>query len=205
MKLPPKTVERLSRYRRVLNKYNSMEEPYIFSHDMAKLMQLTAVQIRRDMMLLGISGNYRNGYNVKSLLESINETLSVPKAQGATIIGMGELGQALSRIISSNPSCPAVIPVTFDTDPQIANQTYHNIPCMDFTKSAELINTHNIKIAVISIITPDIQEIIDSLVISGIKSFINFSGGPFRVPEEVVLKDFDLRTAMDELAYFVND
>lgn len=203
-KLPPKTVERLSRYRRVLHKYDSMEDPYIFSHDLARLMQLTAVQVRRDMMLLGISGNYRNGYGVKDLLQSINDTLSIPKTQKATIIGMNELGQALLKLISSNPSCPAIIPVTFDVDPQIANRSYHQIPCLNFNRSAEYIVDHNIKIAIITISTPDIQEIIDSLVVTGIQSIVNISGGPFRTPEDVLLKDFDIRTALDELSYFVS-
>lgn len=204
MKLPPKTVERLSRYRRVLNKYKDMDEPHIFSHDLGSLMQLTAVQVRRDMMLLGISGNYKNGYNVKALLQAIDETLTIPKAQAATIVGMGDLGKALLGMISSNPACPVVIPVTFDTDLRQSNKIYHGISCLDFTHAAAKIQQHGIKIAIISMISSDIQEVIDSLVVSGIESFINLSGGPFRVPESILLKDYDIRTALDELAYFVN-
>ncbi|MCF8367975.1 MAG: redox-sensing transcriptional repressor Rex [Bacteroidales bacterium] len=204
MKLPARTVERLSQYRRVLQKYKDLNEAYIFSHDLARLMHLTAVQIRRDMMLLGISGNYRNGYNVIEILKSINETLTIPKAQKATIIGMGDLGKALLKHIGSNPSCPVLIPVTFDINPLLTNKSYHMTPCVDFTKSAEYIQKYNIKIAIISIVTTEIQEIIDSLIVSGIKSILNFSGGPFRVPEGIYLKDYDIRTTMDEISYFIS-
>ncbi len=203
-KLPVKTVERLSQYRRVLQKYNEMEEPYIFSHDLARLMQLTAVKVRRDMMLLGMSGNYRNGYNVKEILVAINDTLTIPKAQKATIIGMGDLGKALLKHISSNPACPVLIPVTFDTNPARTNQSYHLIPCVDFTKCAEYIQKYNIKIAIIATVSPDIQNIIDSLIVSGIESFVNYSAGPFRVPEDIYLRDYDIRTTMDELSYFIS-
>ncbi len=204
MKLPAKTVERLSQYRRVLQRYEGMEEPYIFSHALAKLLHITAVQVRRDLMLINISGNYRHGYNVKDLLSNINNTLTTPKAQGATIIGMGVLGQALLKHISSNPVCPANIPVTFDFTASRANKSFHKIPCYDFTRSAELISKHNIKIAILALVTPDIQEIVDSLIISGIVSFVNFSGGPFRVPDEIILKDYDIRTTLEELSYFIS-
>lgn len=204
MKLPAKTVERLSQYRRVLQKYEDLDELYIYSHDLAKLLHITAVQVRRDLMLINISGSYRHGYNVKELLDNINNTLTIPKAQNATIIGMTALGQALLKHISTNPACPANIPATFDLNPNRANKDYHNIHCYDFTKSAEIIASQNIKIALIAIATSDIQEIVDSLIISGIVSFINFSGGPFRVPDEIILKDYDIRTTLDELSYFIS-
>lgn len=204
MKLPSKTVERLSQYRRVLQRYEGMEEPYIFSHALAKLLHITAVQVRHDLMLINISGNYRHGYNVKELLESINNTLTTPKEQGATIIGMGVLGQALLKHISSNPVCPANIPATFDFNADRTNKSYHKIPCYNFTRSAELIAKHKIKIAILAIGTPDIQEIVDSLILSGIVSFVNFSGGPFRVPDEIILKDYDIRTTLEELSYFIS-
>ncbi len=204
MKLPAKTVERLSQYRRVLQRYEDMEEPYIFSHSLAKLLHITAVQVRRDLMLVNISGSYRHGYNVKELLKSITNTLSTPKEQGATIIGMGVLGQALLKHISSNPVCPANIPATFDFSAKRTNKSYHKIPCYDFTRSAELIAKHKIKIAILAIATPDIQEIVDSLIISGIVSIVNFSGGPFRVPDKIILKDYDIPTTLEEISDFVS-
>lgn len=203
-KLPSKTVERISQYRRVMKKYENLEEPYIFSHDLANLLHLTAVQVRRDLMLLGISGNYRNGYKVKDILKHIDKTLTIPKAQKATIIGMGQFGQALLKHIGSNPACPVLIPVTFDTNPKHTNQSYHTIPCKNIVEAPAYIEAQNINIAIIAIVSPEIQEIVDSLIQSGIKSIVNYSGGPFRVPENFHLKDYDIRTTMDELAYFIS-
>ena len=64
MKLPKKTIQRLSRYRRLLLKYQYLSDPYIYSHDLARLLNLNPVQVRRDLMLIGSSGNHRKGYNV---------------------------------------------------------------------------------------------------------------------------------------------
>ncbi|PLX14229.1 MAG: redox-sensing transcriptional repressor Rex, partial [Marinilabiliales bacterium] len=63
-KLPFRTVERLSKYRRMLRQYEFLEEPHIFSHDLARIMQITPEQVRRDLMLIGVKGNDIRGYNV---------------------------------------------------------------------------------------------------------------------------------------------
>lgn len=203
MKLPPKTVERLSQYRRILKNYKYLEESYIFSHDLATLLKINPVQVRHDFMLIGFSGSSRNGYRVNDLLEYINSTLTIPKDQKATIIGMGKLGIALLKHISSNPVCPVLIPATFDINTKKTNKKYYGINCYDLTKAPELITKYNIRIAIIAITTNDIQEIVDSLLFSGIKSIVNFSGGPFRVPDNIYLKDFDIRTTLEEVSYFI--
>jgi len=204
MKLPAKTVERLSQYRRILQNYKYLEESYIFSHDLAKLLKINPVQVRRDFMLIGFSGSSRNGYKVTDLLDYIDTTLTLPKGQQATIIGMGELGKALLKHISLNPVCPVIIPATFDIDPKKTNKEYHGIHCYDLTKAPELLNKFDIQIAILAIVTNDIQEIVDSLIISGIKSIVNFSAGPFRVPDNFYLKDFDIRTTLEEISYFIS-
>jgi redox-sensing transcriptional repressor len=64
--LPGKTVERLSQYRRILLKVCPKEKQHIFSHEIAGLLHLTPVQVRRDLMLIGYSGSQRKGYDVTS-------------------------------------------------------------------------------------------------------------------------------------------
>ncbi|MCF8234593.1 MAG: hypothetical protein K9G67_06955 [Bacteroidales bacterium] len=49
MKLPVRTVQRLSRYRRLLLKYRYLEEAHIYSHDLARMCNLKPVQVRRDL------------------------------------------------------------------------------------------------------------------------------------------------------------
>ena len=53
--LPGKTVERLSEYRRTLLTCLDEKRNFIFSHDLASRLHITAVQVRRDLMLIGYS------------------------------------------------------------------------------------------------------------------------------------------------------
>lgn len=204
MILPSKTVERLSQYRRVLQKYQYLSEPYIFSHDLAKLLRIKPVQVRRDLMLMGISGNYRNGYRVTDLLASINTTLTFPKSQFATIIGMGNLGQSLLKHISTNPECPVSVKAVFDTNPKYFNHQILGIDCYDITRLPEMIKKLNIKIAILCLVSEDIQTIIDILNDSGIKGIVNYIAGPIRVPDHIYFKEYDIRTTLDEMSYFIS-
>ncbi len=204
-KLPPKTVERLSQYRRVLAKYQNLSEPFVFSHDLADLLHLNPVQVRRDMMLLGTTGNYRNGYKVKDLLSLIDQTLTIPKSTDATIIGMGHLGESLLKHIDPNPVCPVLIKSTFDINPKRINTTIGGVPCYDLTQAPELIRKQKIKIAILALYTEDIQKIIDILIDAGIEGFINYIAGPIRIPKGIYLKEYDIRTTLEEMSYNIHN
>ena len=204
MKLPAKTVERLSQYRTVLKKYQHLSDSYIFSHDLAKLLKFNPVQVRRDLMLLGISGNQRNGYKVSDLLKTIDTTLAVPKGQNATVIGMGNLGKSLLKHVSSNPICPVNIIATFDIDSKKTNRNVSGIKCYDIIDAPRLIKENNIKIAILALVSDDIQAIVDVLINSGIKGFINYVAGPIRVPDNIYLKEYDIRTTLEEMSYFIS-
>ena len=52
-KLPAKTVQRLSEYRRTLINCMNNGKEYIYSHELAQLHHKTATQVRRDIMLMG--------------------------------------------------------------------------------------------------------------------------------------------------------
>jgi len=65
--IPVKTIERLSKYRRVINRLLEKGETYIFSHDLAHLIDSTPAQVRRDLMQIGHTGSPKKGYELKQL------------------------------------------------------------------------------------------------------------------------------------------
>ena len=62
--IPEKTIERLSEYRRSLLSCLNQGITHIFSHVMADMHNITAVQVRRDLMLIGFSSDTKKGYDV---------------------------------------------------------------------------------------------------------------------------------------------
>ena len=55
--IPEKTIERLSEYRRTLLASHKQGITHIFSHVLAGIHGITAVQVRRDLMLIGFSSD----------------------------------------------------------------------------------------------------------------------------------------------------
>ena len=60
--IPEKTIERLSEYRRTLLASHKQGITHIFSHVLAGIHGITAVQVRRDLMLIGFSSDTKKGY-----------------------------------------------------------------------------------------------------------------------------------------------
>ena len=99
--IPEKTIERLSEYRRSLLSCHNQGITHIFSHVLAGMHGITAVQVRRDLMLIGFSSDTKKGYEVKTLIEFINNILDSKSVMNVAIIGMGHLGQAITKYFNS--------------------------------------------------------------------------------------------------------
>ena len=59
--LPENTVKRLSEYRRTMLRCLDEGKTHIYSYELADLQNITAVQVRRDIMFLGYSSQGRLG------------------------------------------------------------------------------------------------------------------------------------------------
>ena len=201
MSLPPKTIERLSKYRRVLMIYKELQSYYIFSHDLATKLRINPVHIRRDLMLIGLSGNFRHGYNVVDLLNRIDEILSPPNSLAGTIIGMGKTGQAMLHQIQISQYCPIHIPVTFDLEPANTNQIHSQIPCYNLTEAPNFIQHYKIRIAILAADGYELQEIVDSLIPLGIEKMINCTSEIITVPKNITLRELNIIDTLEELAF----
>ncbi len=202
MKLPKKTVQRLSRYRRLLLKYMYVSDPFIYSHDLARLLNLNPVQVRRDLMLIGSSGNHRKGYNVNELNKLIGETIDSEYQQNIAIIGIGRLGQAILSYVSGQ-EINLKISAAFDIDPQKIGKKFNGVSCYDISQLSSVIKEKNIEIGILAIPSEFAISIAAILLDSGIKSMINFTSVHLDLPKSIYLKEFDMITTLEEMAYFV--
>jgi redox-sensing transcriptional repressor len=201
-KLPPRTVERLSKYRRLLNKYSSNDEHFIFSHDLARLLNLTSVQVRRDLMLIGISGNHRRGYNVKELSELISSIIDTETGHNLAIVGMGNLGRAVTAFIRKNETNMNIV-AGFDIDSEKTSKLVAGVECYHIESIARKIKELNIDIAVLTVPPDTAVNITTILVESGIRGILNFTSVHLDVPQKVYLKNYDIITSLEEIGFFI--
>jgi redox-sensing transcriptional repressor len=201
-KLPDKTVERLSQYRRTLLIANATGKHHIFSHELAALQHITSVQVRRDIMLIGYSGTLRQGYDVKELIEIIGKIIDSKEGQKVAVIGIGNLGRAIIGYFSGKRTKLTVV-AGFDLNPEKVDKAYAGVWCYHFDKLTEIIKKENITIAVLTVPANEAANVADLLVMAGIKGILNFTPKPINVPSNVHLEEYDIITSLEKLAYFV--
>jgi len=200
MNLPDKTIERLSQYRRNLLISLGKGKEFIFSHEIAQLLHITPVQVRRDIMLIGYNGTLRKGYDVKELIELIGKIIDTEEGQNVCIMGLGNLGKAIIKYLSGKrPKLKMV--ASFDTNSEKTGQLYAGIPVFHLneleTKVAEL----NISIGVITVPFDKAGETAEHLAQAGIKGILNFSSKPLNLPDHVYLEEYDMITSLEKVAY----
>lgn len=201
-KLPPRTVERLSKYRRLLSKYSKQDERFIFSHDLARLLNLTSVQVRRDLMLLGISGNHRKGYNVKDLIDHISEMIDNKSGHNLAIIGMGNLGRAVTTFIRKNETKMNIV-AGFDVDSTKTGKEVAGVSCYHIESMHQKMKELGVDIAVLTTPPDSAVELANIIVDVGITGILNFTSEHLDVPENVYLKNYDIITSLEEIGFFI--
>jgi redox-sensing transcriptional repressor len=196
-----KTIERLCIYRRLLKKLSLENKTYFYSHDLALMAYVTSVQVRRDLMNIGYSGNNRKGYEIKGILESIGEILDCRGGMKICIVGVGNLGKALINFFSDK-SEKLTITALFDIDQKLVGKTYHGIPCYHVSLLKEIIEKNNITIGIISSSSSSAVQIAGDMVSAGIISVINFTATPLNMPENTFLEEIDITTSIEKASYF---
>jgi len=200
--LPGKTVERLSEYRRTLLECLKENRNFIYSHDLAARLHITAVQVRRDLMLIGYSSVHKKGYDVKELVDTISRIIDSEEGMNVAIIGIGNLGRALAGYFKGKRSKLNLV-ASFDNDPQKINKVISGVRCYPYDDLEKTLNDLKIQIAILTVPADNAKKIAEETVRFGIKGILNFTTVPLNVPSDVFLEEYDMITSIEKVAYFV--
>lgn len=202
MKLPPRTVERLSKYRRLLSKYKETDGEHIYSHNLARLLNLTPEQVRRDLMLIGHTGNHRRGYSIEALIDRIGKIIDSNETQNIAIVGIGNLGRAVTTFIRKADTQLKIV-ACFDADFSKTNNEIVGIQCYHTSEIPEKVKMLDISMAILTVPPDAAVGVTKILTDAGIKGILNFTSVHLDVPESVYLKDYDIITSLEEIGFFI--
>ncbi|MDR2912323.1 MAG: redox-sensing transcriptional repressor Rex [Alistipes sp.] len=204
MTLPEKTVERLSEYRRSLADCADGGITHIFSHVLAGLHGITAVQVRRDLMLIGFSSDTKKGYDVRVLADFISSILDSPVPANIAIIGMGHLGRAITKYFNSKDLKLKII-AAFDVDPAKVGREIAGVECHDMGCFERMVGELDINMVVVSTPRDVAGELVLPIINAGIKGVLNFTSRPLNFPRGIVVENHDITTMLEKVAYFVKE
>ena len=202
--IPEKTIERLSEYRRTLLMCHRQGITHVFSHILAGMHGITAVQVRRDLMLIGFSSDTKKGYDVKVLIEFINGILDSEEPMKIGVIGMGHLGQAITKYFNGK-GLKLRITAAFDIDPAKVGTTIDDIPCYHLDELEEVVANDAISIIVVSAPTKVAAQLVVPIINAGIKGVLNFTSASLNFPQGIVVENYDITTILEKVAYFVKE
>jgi len=202
MNLPEKTIERLSQYRRTLLNCQANGQTHIFSHEIAALLNITAVQVRRDIMFLGYSSMQRKGYDIMDLVNVIGTLLDDNEVLNVAVVGMGHLGTAITAYFRGKRAKLDIV-AAFDVDPAKIGQSIAGVKCYPKEELSEVFKNLNISIGIITVPPENASDVAEKLVKAGVKGILNFTTVPLNVSPKVYLEEFDMVTSLEKVAYFV--
>lgn len=202
MKLPERTVERISAYRRTLLNCLAEGKTHIYSHELAQMHHNTAVQVRRDIMFIGYSSMQRKGYDVRELIDVIGSILDSGSGLNVAVVGIGNLGRAITAYFMGKRSKLNIV-AAFDVDPNKVDRVISGVKCYAINQMQEVIVDKQISIAIITVPADQAREIAENLYLSGVKGFLNFTTVPLNVSPEVYIDEYDMITSLEKVAYFV--
>ncbi|OGX26669.1 MAG: hypothetical protein A2Y03_08490 [Omnitrophica WOR_2 bacterium GWF2_38_59] len=202
MKLAKLSVMRLFQYKEFLIRAKSIGIKNLFSDDLAEAMGTTSTQVRKDFSLFGLSGNKRAGYKLDDLLAQLNELLGKNEKQRVVIVGAGNIGRALMKYEGFYKDGLEIVAL-FDSDPNVYNETA-TPPVLPLEHLYEFVNRNKIEVGVIAVPYHAAQQVLDIMILAGIKGVMNFAPIALRAPKDLYINDVNLKLELESVAYFVN-
>ena len=113
---------------------------------------------------------------------------------------MGNLGRALAAYAGFADRGFSVIAL-LDRDPALVGEEVAGLAVRPMTDLAELVATDGLAIGVVATPAASAQEACDALVAAGVLSILNFAPCVLTVPADVVVRQVDLSTELQILAF----
>lgn len=186
--VPEPTLKRLPLYLNLLKKAKTAGIENISAPNMAEELALDPTQIVKDLSVTGIKGKPKVGYNIKTLINTIEEYLGFNRNNEAFLVGAGKLGQALLSYHELQGFGVNII-AAFDVDPAKIDTLYGNTQILHMDKLGELAGRLSVKIGVLTTPGDVAQAAAEAMVESGIRAIWNLSPVKLRLPEEVIVQD----------------
>ena len=194
-------IRRLPRYHRYLGDLLRAGKLRISSAELAKIMGVTASQIRQDLNCFGGFGQQGYGYNIKFLHSKISELLGVDEGFGAVIIGAGNLGRALAATHMFERRGVNRLAM-FDVDPSLIGTEIYGVPVYSVDELAKFCRDNKVDIGVLTVPKEAAYDITNTIVEAGVKGIWNFANMELKVDNpDVIVENIHLGDSLMALCY----
>ena len=203
LEISERVVQRLTEYLSILKEARKQDNE-INSIELAKIMNTTSAQVRKDLSTFGEFGVRGKGYDVDKLIEIITEILGIDKTNNVIIVGHGKMGEMLSSNLDVLGEGFKIVGI-FDKDSnKIGKVAANDLIVQDIRNVGEFIknmkNDSNTKIdmAILAVVKEQAQIAAEGLVKNGISAILNMTTYKLELGENVKVVDMDISAKLQE-------
>jgi redox-sensing transcriptional repressor len=193
---------RLSKYRNVLMRLRALNCVKVYSENLADAAGVTAVQVRKDFSIFGISGNKRGGYLTDELIAKISEILGKNKVHKFIVVGIGNIGHALLNYPGFKKNEIELV-AGFDIDASKHNREAE-LPILPLEEMDDFVKANDIKFGIISVPDFAAQDVLELMLHVGIRGILNFAPICLKEPQDCVVRNLNFETELENIIYFTN-
>ena len=198
-------INRLPRYYRFLGDLKESGYTRISSRELSEKMGLTASQIRQDLNCFGGFGQQGYGYNIELLQSEIAHILGLDKIKSAILIGMGNLGRAVTMHVNFE-SKGFKLTGLFDAKESLVGQVVKNLPIRSTDDLDEFCRENFPEVAILCIPKNAAEGICEQLIKLGVKGFWNFSHYDIAIKHpEIKVENVHFGDILMRLSYKMNN
>jgi redox-sensing transcriptional repressor len=185
------TLKRLPYYYNIVCNAISAGENYISSAEIARKLDVDDTQVRKDIAVIGYMGKPKVGFEVHEFKKQLEAYLGFNNVRNAILVGAGNLGIALSRYEGFEKYGLKLVGI-FDNNPTKIGLKIADKEIYSLAKLNEVVQKHNVEIAIITVPADYAQKVTNTLIDSGIKAIWSFAPISLNVPDSIYVWTQDL-------------
>ena len=207
LEISERVVQRLTEYLSILKEARKQDSE-INSIELAKIMNTTSAQVRKDLSTFGEFGVRGKGYDIDNLIEIITRILGIDKTNDVIIVGHGKMGEMLSSNLDVLGEGFKIIGIFDKDNGKIGKMAANNLVVQDIRNIGEFIknmkNDSNIKInmAILAVVKEQAQIAAEGLVKNGISAILNMTTCKLELDKNVKVVDMDISAKLQELNFW---
>ena len=207
LEISERVVQRLTEYLSILKEARKQDSE-INSIELAKIMNTTSAQVRKDLSTFGEFGVRGKGYDIDNLIEIITRILGIDKTNDVIIVGHGKMGEMLSSNLDVLGEGFKIIGIFDKDNDKIGKMAANNLVVQDIRNIGEFIknmkNDSNIKInmAILAVVKEQAQIAAEGLVKNGINAILNMTTCKLELDKNVKVVDMDISAKLQELNFW---
>lgn len=195
--VPLPTVKRLPFYLRLLKEALDSGTEWLSSETIGERLRLGAIQVRKDLAMVGAEGRARRGFPVQATIDILTEFLGGDDYADVFLVGSGPLAEAVLVDPGLHRHGFSVLAV-FEPNPQRVGQKIRGYDILPINKLPDLARRMGVRIAIFAVTDPSSGEELCRVVEeSALRGVFDVSGLDTRFPPNVVVEreDFGSRLA----------